>query len=630
MKKGSTWFILLGIICALYGICSRYRIEKADRTVELVVDGDALRSYATENSYQIETMLKELLDIGIGAFAVPEIDLAEAASYKEVTVIPGTYLLLSNIENLPSIDPRKLYILDQPLGPVSQRMGLLGQSFILEDNLLWEFSEAYPVLITRRKEASREPTTSVWDEALHPDYDLLQTANDTNFRIISRIQNPFFNNQTNLSYVLSQWQGKQNLIIFAGKEVLGYPDNITEVALMIKDKTWGLIEFANQYGEKDLARLTNYNVVRVHSITPQEIKKIDPLKAHERYLRAVRERGARVIYFRPFPKLSWQENLTSFKSLKEDLVQEGFQIGAAIPKPFFKSSFLVFWPVVLGIVICGIELMLLLGFNKSFSLYTGITFLLLITGLYFKGYTVLARQIASFGAAVVFPALAIGKVAQNINKGNNRLLCQLLTVFGYTIIGVLFITASLLDLRFIIKVDQFLGVKLMHILPPLLSLWICIRLLGFTWSKKKLMSFFYPVTWSHVLIIVLILGAGFIYIGRTGHDWGLPVPKAEENLRIFLEKVFLIRPRLKEAFIGHPVLVLALIIAALTPSVWYLPYLLAVGSIGITSVLNTFSHAHTPLLVSLIRTGWGFLIGAVIGVLVFYLLKLTARKIMRG
>lgn len=630
MKKGSTWVVILGIICALYGISSRYRIENADKTVELVVDAEALRSYAKKNDYQIETLLSDLVVIEIKALAVPETNLAEAASNKEITVIPGTYLLLSNLKDLPAIDPRKLYIIDQPSGPVSQRIGLLGQSKSLVDNLLWEFSEVYPVSTTRRKEANKELTISIWDEALHPDYDLWQVANDTNLRIVSRIQNPFFNNQTNLSYVFSQWQDKPSLIIFAGKEVLGYPDNLPEAALLINDKTWGLIEFANQYGEKELARLTNYNVVRVHSITPLEIIKIEPHKAQERYLRAVRERGARVLYLRPFPKLSWQENLTCFKILIDSLQEEGFRPGEAIPKPFFKSSLVLFWPVMLGIVICGIELMLLLGFNKSFSLYTGIVFLLLITGLYLKGYTIMARQIASFGAAVVFPTLAIGKVAQNVHKGKNKLLIQLGTVLGYTFLGILFLTASLLDLRFVIKVEQFLGVKLMHVLPPLLSLWICFRFLGFNWSKKKLRRFFWPLTWSHILIIVIILGAGFIYIGRTGHDWGLPVPKAEENLRIFLERVFLIRPRLKEAFIGHPVLCLALLVAAFTPQAWYLPYLLAIGSIGITSVLNTFSHAHTPIMVSLVRTGWGLLIGAAIGVLAFYLLKLTARKITRG
>ena len=208
MKKGSTWVVILGIICALYGISSRYRIENADKTVELVVDAEALRSYAKKNDYQIETLLSDLVVIEIKALAVPETNLAEAASNKEITVIPGTYLLLSNLKDLPAIDPRKLYIIDQPSGPVSQRIGLLGQSKSLADNLLWEFSEVYPVSTTRRKEANKELTISIWDEALHPDYDLWQVANDTNLRIVSRIQNPFFNNQTNLSYVFSQWQDK--------------------------------------------------------------------------------------------------------------------------------------------------------------------------------------------------------------------------------------------------------------------------------------------------------------------------------------------------------------------------------------------------------------------------------------
>ncbi|HHY19481.1 MAG TPA: hypothetical protein GX522_06245 [Firmicutes bacterium] len=132
------------------------------------------------------------------------------------------------------------------------------------------------------------------------------------------------------------------------------------------------------------------------------------------------------------------------------------------------------------------------------------------------------------------------------------------------------------------------------------------------------------------MLFVFVILIGFIYIGRTGHDWGLPVPQIEEDLRVYLEKVFLIRPRLKEAFIGHPVLFLALFLGAFSASIWYLPYLLAIGSIGVTSVLNTFSHAHTPFMVSLIRTFWGLLIGGLIGTLLYLLLKLTSRKIGHG
>ena len=143
----------------------------------------------------------------------------------------------------------------------------------------------------------------MWDEALYPDYSSLDLAQRFGMQVVARIQNPYVHTPESLKYAVDQWDGAGNLVIFEGKEVLGYPGNLKSAAELLGDTPWGFIEFANQYGEKDLARLTNYNLIRVHSITPGEMLKIDPQVAMERYLRAVRERGARVLYLRPFPKL---------------------------------------------------------------------------------------------------------------------------------------------------------------------------------------------------------------------------------------------------------------------------------------------------------------------------------------
>jgi ABC-type nitrate/sulfonate/bicarbonate transport system permease component len=39
------------------------------------------------------------------------------------------------------------------------------------------------------------------------------------------------------------------------------------------------------------------------------------------------------------------------------------------------------------------------------------------------------------------------------------------------------------------------------------------------------------------------------------------------------------------------------------------------ATIGQVSVVNTFCHLHSPLLVSLQRTGWGILLGVGLGLL---------------
>lgn len=641
MKKGWIWIVILGLIFSVFGIYQRIEIEQRDKGVQLVIDSQALSEYAEGLNISFSSILGEISKQKVTSLAVSEVKLWEAVVSRSQMVFPGFYFLLSDLE-IDSIDPRMLYISDDVSGPINQRLSPLAKLVVINNEIkLWEFQEEYSVDTKRRKEAEREPTVSLWDEALYPDYSLLNLGKGHDLSVVSRIQNPYLQTPESLEYVMKQWDGKGSLIIFQGKEVLGYPNNLKISAKLLEGTPWGFVEFANQYGEKDLARLTDYNLVRVHSITPEEMIKIAPNVAMERYLRAVRERGARVLYLRPFPKLTPVENLDWFSSLATNLENEGYLLEKATPKPFFKSSFITFWLVTLAIIVCGIRLMLLLGFKENISLYSGVLPLLVVTALYLKGYTILARQIAAFGAAVVFPTLAIGSIAIEVKENNKSLLKMIGTVFFYTISGVLLLSAALSDLRFVIKIEQFLGVKLMHILPPLMTFWICIKNLNggsvrsynFRDSLKGTLAALWPPRLGHIIVLVLVVFVGFIYIGRTGHDWGIPVLEFEENLRVFLEEIFVIRPRLKESFIGHPALFLGLLVASsvlINKLRWLLPFILTIGSIGVTSVLNTFSHAHTPFLVSLVRTGWGFAIGAILGTLAFLLLKLVVRSDKNG
>ena len=113
-----------------------------------------------------------------------------------------------------------------------------------------------------------------------------------------------------------------------------------------------------------------------------------------------------------------------------------------------------------------------------------------------------------------------------------------------------------------------------------------------------------------------LAGAGAVYILRTG-NFGLPVANMEIVLREFLEKVLVVRPRTKEFLIGHPALYI-LLRERRGKAAWLMP----VAVIGQLSMVNTFSHIHTPLLVTLIRTGYGLVFGYIIGWTVYQLYQL--------
>ena len=98
---------------------------------------------------------------------------------------------------------------------------------------------------------------------------------------------------------------------------------------------------------------------------------------------------------------------------------------------------------------------------------------------------------------------------------------------------------------------------------------------------------------------------------------------ADRYVRALLSDYFA-RPRFKE-LIGHPLAVLAL----LNPHWprWLRGLLLTVGVVALSSILNSFAHYHTPLLVSLERTLVALVLGFILGLLLTPLVRGLERGI---
>ena len=113
--------------------------------------------------------------------------------------------------------------------------------------------------------------------------------------------------------------------------------------------------------------------------------------------------------------------------------------------------------------------------------------------------------------------------------------------------------------EFLLKLQEFRGVKVMHAVPVALALYTLARPLK-SWLNKNV-----PIRY---LVLAAFVGlAGVFYILRTG-NFGLPVIGLEVKAREFLENLLLVRPRTKELFLGHPASTLLLIPAA--PGSWWL------------------------------------------------------------
>ena len=112
---------------------------------------------------------------------------------------------------------------------------------------------------------------------------------------------------------------------------------------------------------------------------------------------------------------------------------------------------------------------------------------------------------------------------------------------------------------------------------------------------------------------------------RAGNDFGFLVSGTETTVRGTLEQIFGVRPRTTE-LVGHFAMIAFFVLLP-----WRhrsLLLLLAAGTMALSSVINTFSHLHTPLLVSVYRALLGLmlsLLAAVAAYIVIWIIVSACR-----
>jgi hypothetical protein len=249
----------------------------------------------------------------------------------------------------------------------------------------------------------------------------------------------------------------------------------------------------------------------------------------------------------------------------------------------------------------------------------------------------MGRKAVALLSAVTFPTLAALRATNNtpenqrvapnaLRQAVGKLACAVVT----TAFGGLLIVGLLSQRDFMLRTDQFMGVKLAHLLP-VLALAILyaggIAWRADTWAAQK--ERFWksirglasnPVLmWQALGMLVAVAIVGLMVL-RSGNDSGVGVSGLELKFRSILDKVLYVRPRTKEFLIGYPAL-LAGIAFALRGRRQYAAPLVVVGSVGLVSALNTFCHIHTPLPLSMLRVFNGAVVGTLFGIVAYWLVK---------
>ncbi|MBN1622554.1 MAG: hypothetical protein JW871_08185 [Endomicrobiales bacterium] len=208
--------------------------------------------------------------------------------------------------------------------------------------------------------------------------------------------------------------------------------------------------------------------------------------------------------------------------------------------------------------------------------------------------------------AVLFPILAVYAA-----KKFQHFFVKYIIVNATTIIGGLLISALLYNVLFMKKIVLLPSVKLVMIIPL-----IAVFIILFTFEELKKL-WFMQVRMSHVFIFLMLFLIFGIMMLRSG-NYNIGYFFLEENIRQFLENVLGIRPRSKEFLFGQPLLLLGFYFKK--------RYLICLGFISQVSIINTFLHAHSPVVVSLVRTFHGLWLGLFIGFMIIGIIELINKK----
>lgn len=383
-----------------------------------------------------------------------------------------------------------------------------------------------------------------------------------------------------------------DVVVFAGLDVLGYKDNLEVVAAGLQGKPMAWIEGTPQRGFAQLAR--TLPVKRLFGIRPEWQDKLTPAETADKFVLAARERGHQLLYLRPYQQPGDTQQFLTI--LKRDLERSGIPIGKPTTRDFTPSP--LRYMALLGIA-AGLAL-LAIGLPAPLGIPVAVLLVLFALG-------VARGDAAPLLAAMVFPAL--GFLERHL-PGLRLWLAAVL----YSLAGVVFLAALGSTPQSVLGLDPFRGVSLTLVVPPLL---VVLSFLPTDYKPALNFLYNYQLKLGEAAIALLGLAVVALAVLRRGNDAAPSiVPEWELQLRAFLQDV-MVRPRFKEIF-AHALAPVALL---LPWPIWLKNVLLVLITVGMGSILNTFSHYHTPLSISFFRVLNGILFGLAAGLIGVWVIR---------
>ncbi|MEN6462200.1 MAG: DUF5693 family protein, partial [Syntrophomonas sp.] len=612
----------------------------------------------------MDDVLQKLKDSGVKEVAVNEVTLRDLANNGDVRLssfaefsalvqnyFPDTWQQAQKAIGDTSIDPVNLTVVTSNPDTAKFLQERLGSRFTSDELISFKTNGQSYFIITSELDAvnteviqadKNKTITRELDARLGFDEKVLQKLKSMGFDIILR---PANNTGSNTKY-LAEYQKyvqKYNvkLIVFAGNKLSQAPHVGWAKQLVHNNElTIGIIEAATQLqyvkqdGLDELMEATRYPINRVYSSSNDDFVS-SPDERYYRWVRGVIDRGIRILYVVPFKdqKVSYSQALDDtinmIDKFHHTILDKGFTINqplnhlsAQIPGKMHRL--MVSFSLVLAGLLYLMYLFKMRRWLVDLLLAAGISICLALNLL----LNIDISKVYALAAAILYPSLSSLLLLLYLRNHQETSLwakipVSLAIILIVNALGMYTVVTSLADIRYIMNVKIFSGVKLAFLTPLLLFIlnyYCCFS--EDSGLKNKVMEFLHKQP-NYLVLFILMVGAVavYIYLGRSGNTSGIQVSSLEVRLREILENLFLARPRFKELIIGYPSL-LAMIYLYHKYKQSAIVLVLGLGvMMGSISMVNSFCHVFTAVTISLNRTMGGLLIGIILGLLLIVVIK---------
>lgn len=651
MKRCAAVLVLIAIACSIYVGVVRVQVEQDYKNVNLSVNESDIRSLANANGKSVEDMLATLKEKGISQVLFKESTIASLQNAGKLVIAQGAAVQsLSMASSLPAdlpINETNYYLVvtddawrEQVLREVPAKVR---GAVAYDDGELGVV--AVPTSIEATQSTQSKAQLAFSGIGVGFDQEWLNTVANAGFDIIAQVSSWEEPSDESLEMLANDIKAVPNLcmLMFNDKYVPGYPDTekIEEFYQLLLDDNGdiaaplGQIEFNPQEGFNTLANLADKDVVRLHTISNDEMSKFEGdngasmdsgiTEALDRWDLAARERNMRALLVRFFsidmPGTYYDTNMAYLDAIHTQLEDSGFNVGGDVQQ-MDSLDIPAAVRLLVGFGICAGFMLLLLeiGFRRL-ALAGFVLSALAWVGMYVVNQT-LAMQLMALASVIEFPILScLYFLPPKKDLSLLQSIGRLLALCAVSFIGAVLMVGVLSDKAFMLKLSSFVGVKIAHIIPIVVVPFVLyiVRDKKPLSLCKSLLNKALDYKWAIVFAVVAV--ALMVYVSRTGNESG-EISGIEAAMRQFLNDTMGVRPRSKEFLIGYPATILYLMYAAKHRALWVLSIPLVIGQI---SLVNTYAHIHTPLLIALQRSLNGLILGIIVAVVAVAVVKLGVR-----